>query len=451
MGGESLSAEQLQGKATEERAATDALLAKMPEHSIAGYPPIWVHILLRDTDFSTEKSERFLRMLRSIEDGRPEITRQLLPKFDPNHHFGEHRGKRESLLEWATVHAKHADCIRALLEAGANANVLGIMFRLFGQVGWELLADFLARGADPNERSNDITVLSACAMSGYVKEMKLLIDAGADLNSRGSQVFQNLEGREVTPLMIAASAGQFAAVKLLLASGADASATDASGRTALAWAQLVGAKTKREKVVALLQDAGLGPTAADRAVACQPDLAALAKSPEFQRAQEVAKELTKSAGKKVELAEGSLPGAKAFAIKQGQQPLDLLAKVREQLEPGKGVAVLSEGLLKSGATCLAVIPVPTVYDVLLAFETPEGQRLTSEELITWLKELHESQPLDITHVASDSVRARFLSELRNPLTLAKSIEAICSDVINEPIDKVAENLALSRELYLWWD
>jgi ankyrin repeat protein len=452
MSDEQINDEEIRAKEAAQRAEIDAMLAKMPKEPVAGFPPIWVYRLLDGSNFSEAQEERFLYLLRSIRDGKPETTRQLLPEFDANHQFREDRGKRESLLEWALGNAGHADCIRALLEAGANVAVPGILFRLHHRVGQELLDEFLERGADPNDSADgEMTLLAAYAGCGFVKEMRLLIDRGANLEARSTQGFQKGQVQGVTPLMIAAGGGEVAAVKLLLAGGADVNATDEDGRTALAWVHLVGAQAKREKVLQLLEQAGAKATAADRAIAAQPDLAAMAKTPEFLRALAVAKELTKSAGKKIELAEEELPGAKAFAIKRGQQPLEILAAVRDALEPGKGIAVLSEGELKRGDTCLSLVPVATIDDVLRAFETPEGQRLTTEDLIAWLKKLHEWHPVNITHVAPDLVRGQFLSEISDPLELAKSIEAICSDVINESIEKFAENVAKSCELYLWWD
>jgi hypothetical protein len=150
------------------------------------------------------------------------------------------------------------------------------------------------------------------------------------------------------------------------------------------------------------------------------------------------------------LAEGPLPGAKAFPVKRDQARV-LLDKIRPPLHDLKAIAFISENITGFNAGCIVLLPTMDYYEAITAFETPVGQEISSDDLIRWLKKLQKQQPFEITHVAPDLVCADFTTRIENPLQLAKSIAKICGDVINEPIEKVAIALERSRQLYLWWD
>lgn len=100
---------------------------------------------------------------------------------------------------------------------------------------------------------------------------------------------------------------------------------------------------------------------------------------------------------------------------------------------------------------LVLVPTTDYTEAIIAFETPEGQSMDCYELVSWLKNLEKDQPFEMTHLAPDLFRARFTTEIKEPLELAKRIEKICGDVINGPLEKFANHMATSRELYLWWD
>lgn len=86
--------------------------------------------------------------------------------------------------------------------------------------------EVLAAGESPNTIFGDVTALHLAASDGRLKIMKLLLRAGAKVNSQ-----DELYGG--TPLLIAVQMGQFEAAKTLVKAGADISESDQMGNTPL--------------------------------------------------------------------------------------------------------------------------------------------------------------------------------------------------------------------------
>lgn len=106
----------------------------------------------------------------------------------------------------------------------------------------------LSCGANKEHRNvSDYTPLSLAASGGYVDIITLLLDAGAEINSRtGSKL-------GISPLMLAAMNGHEPATSLLLQRGSDINAQIETNRnTALTLACFQG----RTEVVNLLLDYG---------------------------------------------------------------------------------------------------------------------------------------------------------------------------------------------------
>lgn len=413
---------------------------------VAGYPPWYVNSL-----FSTEQAtrEKYLHLLRAIEDGNAAETRKLLEEgLDANAVVSEQDG---TLLDLAVQKTKDPDCIRALLAAGARPASPRVLYYVIFRGREAVLDDVLEAGADPNLAMEEgESPLGVAAYLGEVEVMRRLIAAGANLNAGGPIHMGKKTAQRCTPLMLAAHAGHAAAVRLLLAGGADPNRTDSIGYTAMAWAKACRSKAKGAKVVELLEKAGAATGNRVAPTVGPPDFKTRARAATFQQALDLVKQVTGSAARSVELEEGILAGVKGFAVKSAQT-VELLDRLRPELQKLNAIAVISNHLTGNGKSRLILFPTNDVYEAIAAFETPQGQSLSSEDLIEWLKKLSRRDPFEITHLAPDALRARFLGKLKDPLALANEIDAICHDVVNEPIEKVAERLEKARELYLWWD
>jgi len=162
----------------------------------------------------------------------------------------------------------HLEIVRALLDAGASVNFGGIseppIVVAVEKRRRKVVAELVHRGANVNPSvllgASPLLVATA---AGDIDLMRVLIEAGADLNKRGTVeigrrpratveiermedsrvVFRTThypdapEAFESTPLIVAVRKDNSPAVKLLLDSGAKIEATDNEGFTALAWAQ----------------------------------------------------------------------------------------------------------------------------------------------------------------------------------------------------------------------
>jgi ankyrin repeat protein len=255
----------------------------MKQGWIAGYPPWFFNYWIKPANCKTaEQTSRLLHLLRAIEDGQPDEARRLLPGIDPNLCLTVEDDQTESLLEWAAEKARHLDCFRLLVSAGASVKAPNLVRKLVAAGRTALLPEMLEAGADPNSGPKGETALISACWSD-AEAVRLLLGAGARTVDTTTVFITNKKRVDkVTPLMVAAYAGQMQTVKLLLDAGADINTVDAAGNTALAWAKISRAKAKAAKIIQLLEQAG---ASAGRDAGSLPepvDFATRASSAEFR-------------------------------------------------------------------------------------------------------------------------------------------------------------------------
>lgn len=138
-------------------------------------------------------------------------------------------GTRSALFE-AAIHG-HGKIAQSLLQGGAQVEAATLGSRFSHLSGYLIDVE-------------GVTPLIAAAENGSLEVVRLLVDAGADVNRPDSSGF--------TPLMGAARAGHAKMVEFLLERGARLDAVDASGRNALTHA--VEFK-HRQEIAPVLQNA----------------------------------------------------------------------------------------------------------------------------------------------------------------------------------------------------
>jgi ankyrin repeat protein len=150
------------------------------------------------------------------------------------------------------------DAVKCLLDHGADVQVRlsnGYTALIGAAIAGnpQVVALLLERGADPNsvcKTDTGILQTPACmaAVMGRAECLRLLMAAGADVNTQGGPFEQNA-------LLGAATSSSKETMRLLL-SRADVKATDWSGRTALDWAACRG----ETDIVKMLRAAGATPS-----------------------------------------------------------------------------------------------------------------------------------------------------------------------------------------------
>lgn len=214
------------------------------------------------TSTTTNTSPRDDELVRAANAGELETVRRLIEAgADPNSVDGHGMGP---LLTF------HPEVTRYLLEHGAdpdrqrNENVAPVIVGVCGS--YDCLRLMVEAGANVNRASdhNGETALHGVAGGSDVRAVRLLLDAGADPNARTKPgmttyaLWRDARVRGETPLHRAAAWGSPEVIQLLLDAGADPTIRDANKDTPLSWASWY----RREKSVIdqlWYEGSGVGP------------------------------------------------------------------------------------------------------------------------------------------------------------------------------------------------
>ena len=146
--------------------------------------------------------------------GKPEAVRVLIANGASIDVIENWRG--QTPLMWAAAEG-HGDAMKVLIEAGADVNARSSI------IVWER-----QRSEEPRDKwlpPGGLTPLLFAAREGKVASAKVLLDAGADINI--------VDPDRHTALILALTNGQFDVAGLLIERGADVNMEDKVGQTAL--------------------------------------------------------------------------------------------------------------------------------------------------------------------------------------------------------------------------
>lgn len=104
---------------------------------------------------------------------------------------------------------------------------------------------------------------------------------------------------------------------------------------------------------------------------------------------------------------------------------------------------------------IAVLKSKDQFDILRSKGTSGvNYDISTDSLITWLKDLHQLAPFQITGADRDWLEARFTKQPTDVKAFAKVLRHFCPEIVTQGTgteEQLANEIRKTNILYLWWD
>jgi ankyrin repeat protein len=323
----------------------------------------------------------------------------------------------------------------------------------------EVVRVLIQAGVSVNQRDIEGDTPLLMALSNQHKKLaQSLIESGADVNT------QNNDGR--TPLMTAAEyKSYFSILQMLVERGADVNAVSQEGDTAMALADLFDnhkaiellARNGAEKRQWHERDEGDEDETNDNErwgeELVPPDFWEAAQNSEYQKAVADLAEICVS---QPVAMHDDIPGWFQVHV-HSKQRRDIKTEALQQRFLDRGCFVYEPDKYydTEGPKKLNILPTMNKYDVIALHQTNGcNYGIGTGYIVQWLQALEIEQPFILTLIAHDTLEGRFLTPIAEPEKLAKRMYDFCPDIVDQgcgSVEKLAQSLRASDNLFFWWD
>jgi hypothetical protein len=152
-----------------------------------------------------------------------------------------------------------------------------------------------------------------------------------------------------------------------------------------------------------------------------------------------------------------VPDAVMFHVNGG---LDRVLDFHERLAAKGSYLFLLEPVQEHGPDTLGLVPTIDQFEVVRIVGTNGNGLHSSEEVLAWLRQLHQAQPFLLVGMGVDFVQGAFVEPVRDPAGMAHNVYAFCPDFWNQglglfskgdPEAEIERYFAANQTFFFWWD
>ncbi|MEH1874607.1 ankyrin repeat domain-containing protein [Nostoc sp.] len=303
------------------------------------------------------------------------------------------------------------------------------------------------------------TPLLMALRNTHIELAKFLIESGADVNAKNNE--------DHTPLIEAVQKEEhLELIQMLIERGADVNAVSKDGDTAMTLADLFD----HHHVIEMLVEYGVEKRRWDEqdeddeennsdddkrwgVELPRPDFSQTAQNPEYQKA---VADLGEICGTQPVPMYDEISGLFKVHVNSKRRSKIKTEDLQQQfLQRGCFVYEPKKAYDAEGPKQLCVLPTTNKYDVIALHQTNGcNYGIGPGYVVEWLRELEAVQPFILTLVAHDTLEGRFLTPIEDPKGLADRMYDFCSDIVDQgcgSVERLAESLCSSDNLFFWWD
>ena len=177
----------------------------------------------------------------------------------------------------------------------------------------------------------------------------------------------------------------------------------------------------------------------------------------FQAAVQLAETLLKTHAVPMIVAGEPVQGAVMFQTDHG---LERVSDFHDRLATAGSFLFLLKPTQEHGPDTLGLAPTTDKFEVIQMVGTNGNSLHTQAEVLTWLRQLDQTQPFVLVGAGIDFVQGAFVDPVRDPAGMAHKVYSFCPDfwdqglglfIKGDPETEIAKYFESERSFFFWWD